>query len=441
MSPSLNNDFDALTSSPSFEVTDASIFKKKVLSFSKDYKRVCILDNNFPTQHSEQEYIAAFGGSAELNLKAEKGGFDSLKAFCDNTSDKWKFGSLSYDLKNDNEDLVSANEDNVQFPSLHFFVPELILYLNKGKIYIKSDDKNALEIFNRISDEKVDFLDKTSWVSVNNDLRACPDHLDYVGTIQRLKEEIKLGNIYEINYCRELSGKCAIDPYRSFAAMNELSKAPFSCFYKLSDNFLLCSSPERFLKKSGNEIISQPIKGTKRRSDDKHEDELLKKQLLEDVKERAENVMIVDLVRNDLSHTAERGSVEVVELFGIHSFPHVHQMISTVKSKLKQNVHFVDAIRYCFPMGSMTGAPKLRATELIEKHEQFKRGLFSGSVGFITPGGNFDFNVVIRSILYNRNSDFVSIRTGSAITDMCEPENEWSECELKAKVLLSCLKR
>ena len=223
--------------------------------------------------------------------------------------------------------------------------------------------------------------------------------------------------------------------------MNDLSQAPFSSFYKLADKFLLCSSPERFLKKSGDEIISQPIKGTKRRSSDKDEDELLKRQLIDDVKERAENVMIVDLVRNDLSHTAKRGSVEVVELFGIHSFPHVHQMISTVRSQLKEQVHFIDAIRHCFPMGSMTGAPKLRAMELIEKHEHFKRGLFSGSVGFITPGGNFDFNVVIRSIIYNQKTDFVSIRTGSAITDMCDPENEWSECELKAKVLLSCLKR
>ena len=441
VSLSLNSDFDALKSSPSFEVPDSSVFKKKVLSFSRRYERVCILDNNYPTEHSGQEYIAAFDGTVELKLNAEKGGFASLKEFCDNYKDDWKFGYLTYDLKNDNEDLSSDNPDKLSFPSLHFFVPGILLYLSNERIYIKSEGHNEAELFDEISKQALEIDEPSTEVNLKDELIVSPDRSHYIETIRRLKDEIVQGNIYEINYCRELSGNCVIDPYRSFGAMNDLSRAPFSCFYKVSDAFLLCSSPERFLKKSGNEIISQPIKGTRRRSEDKNEDEVLKKQLIDDVKERAENVMIVDLVRNDLSHTAERGSVEVLELFGIHSFPHVHQMISTVQSNLKKHVHFVDAIRHCFPMGSMTGAPKLRAMELIEKHEHFKRGIFSGSVGFITPGQNFDFNVVIRSILYNRYSDFVSIRTGSAITDMCNAEDEWSECELKAKVLLSCLKR
>ena len=440
MSPSLNRDFNALKSFPSFEIANDAIFKRQVLVFSKNYNRVCILDNNYPTAHSRQEYIAAIGSSVELTVNEPKGGFDALKDFSDKHRNHWKFGFLSYDLKNDIEELTSENPDYMNFPSLHFFVPELILYLNEGRVYIKSEEKSATEIFHRISHESLDWFNETSVIKANTNLAASPEKQEYIHTIGELKREIKQGNIYEINYCRELCGNYPIDPYRSFAAMNDLSRAPFSSFYNLTDKFLLCSSPERFLRKSGDEIVSQPIKGTRRRSDDKAEDELLKRQLAEDIKERAENVMIVDLVRNDLSHTAERGSVEVVELFGIHSFPHVHQMISTVMSRLKKKVHFVDALRFCFPMGSMTGAPKLRAMELIEKHEKFKRGLFSGSVGFITPGENFDFNVVIRSIVYNGESDFVSIRTGSAITDLCEPESEWNECELKAKVLLSCLK-
>jgi para-aminobenzoate synthetase component 1 len=208
----------------------------------------------------------------------------------------------------------------------------------------------------------------------------------------------------------------------------------------MGEQFLLSASPERFIKKVGKKIISQPIKGTARRGANEEEDKQIKHHLFNDPKERAENIMIVDLVRNDLSRTADKGSVIVEELCGIYTFPQVHQMISTVVSELREDVHFIEAIRQCFPMGSMTGAPKVRAMKLIEKYESTKRGLFSGAVGYITPEGDFDFNVVIRSILYNARNHYLSFMVGGAITMQAEAEKEYEECMLKAKAIMRVLK-
>jgi para-aminobenzoate synthetase component 1 len=200
----------------------------------------------------------------------------------------------------------------------------------------------------------------------------------------------------------------------------------------MNDKYLVCSSPERFVQKKGPLVISQPIKGTIKREEDHAADILSRQALQQNSKERAENVMVVDLVRNDLSHTATAGSVKVTELFGIYSFAHVHHMISTVTAIPEPNLPFTAIIRQAFPMGSMTGAPKLRVLQLIEQYEQSRRGLFSGALGYITPEGDFDFNVVIRSILYNEETGYLSFPTGSAITSYADPEKEWEECLLKA---------
>ncbi|MFC2104842.1 anthranilate synthase component I family protein, partial [Bacteroidota bacterium] len=227
-----------------------------------------------------------------------------------------------------------------------------------------------------------------------------------------------------------------IDPLKTFIGFNEISPAPFSCYYKLDDKYLLSASPERFIKKSNNKIISQPIKGTIKRSLDNKNDLKLKTELFNDPKERAENVMIVDLVRNDLSRTANKASVKVEELFGIYSFKQVHQMISTVVSEVNNDINIIDVIKNAFPMGSMTGAPKVRAMRLIEQYEKTKRGLYSGSVGYITPDNNFDFNVVIRSILYNQSKNYVSFTVGGAITSLADPDKEYEECMVKAEAML-----
>jgi para-aminobenzoate synthetase component 1 len=243
-----------------------------------------------------------------------------------------------------------------------------------------------------------------------------------------------------MNYCCEFyTEHSRIEPLAVFNKLNAKAKAPFSSFFKLNDKYLLCSSPERFLKKIDGKIISQPIKGTIRKGATDEENERLREQLLSSEKERAENVMIVDLVRNDLAKHAQPGTIKVEELFGIYEFPTVHQMISTVVAELQENVHQVDVIRDAFPMGSMTGAPKVEVMKNIEAYEDQKRGLYSGSVGYFTADGDFDLNVVIRSIFYNAAKEYVSIQVGSAITYDADPAAEYDELLLKAKGMLDAL--
>ncbi len=310
-------------------------------------------------------------------------------------------------------------------PCLHFFQPKFIFIIIKDEVRIGypeefSDEADAL--FEQINATwNVETLHATS-------LHSTPLHA--------LSNRI----IYEVNFCQEFYAEDAkIDPLQTYLDLNKISQSPFSCFYRLDDKYLMCASPERFMKKTGRKLVSQPIKGTIKRGATREEDDRLKNCLLNSPKEKSENVMIVDLVRNDLSRTAKKGSVKAEELYGIYTFRQVHQMISTISSELRDDVHFIDAIKNAFPMGSMTGAPKVRAMELIELYESTKRGLYSGAVGYITPEGDFDFNVVIRSILYNSTEKYVSFMAGGAITDKSMPENEYEECLLKAKAMFEVL--
>ncbi|MGE5108495.1 MAG: chorismate-binding protein, partial [Sphingobacteriales bacterium] len=249
------------------------------------------------------------------------------------------------------------------------------------------------------------------------------------------------GDCYEINYCQEFFAKnCIINPVEVYNSLNKISPNPFSCFYKVENNYLLCASPERYLKKTGNKIITQPIKGTSARNIADNALDVSNRDLLyKSEKDKSENVMVVDLVRNDLSKVCKEGTVNVEELFGIYTYPQVYQMISTVSGELEENITIEEIIRSTFPMGSMTGAPKLRVLQLIEKYEKTKRGLFSGAVGYINPVKDFDFNVVIRSILYNAANRYLSYQTGSGITFYSDAEKEYEECLLKAKAIKQVL--
>ena len=255
-----------------------------------------------------------------------------------------------------------------------------------------------------------------------------------------MQEYIHRGDMYEANFCMEFFAENAhIHPFEKFEKLTTISKAPFTVFLKNNQQFLLSASPERYLKKVGERLISQPIKGTAQRFLDAVEDEKSKNQLASDPKERAENIMITDLVRNDLSRTAQQNSVQVEELCAVYSFLQVHQMISTITSKLDSQYSVIEAIKNSFPMGSMTGAPKVSAMKISEELEETKRGLYSGAVGYFTPTADFDFNVVIRSILYNQENKYVSFSVGSAITAQSVPEKEYEECILKAKAMSEVL--
>ena len=251
---------------------------------------------------------------------------------------------------------------------------------------------------------------------------------------------IERGDIYEANFCQEFfSENTKIDPLKSYLHLNEISKPPFATFLKFDKHYVLSASPERYLKKTGERIVSQPIKGTAKRLEDPSEDKKMVEKLSLDPKERSENIMITDLVRNDLSKIAEKGSVKVEELCKIYSFEQVHQMISTISCTVSADLSPVKIIKNTFPMGSMTGAPKISAMKIIEELEDAKRGLYSGAVGYFEPNGDFDFNVIIRSILYNEDLNYVSYSVGGAITVKSIPENEYEECLIKAKAMREVL--
>jgi para-aminobenzoate synthetase component 1 len=429
-----------------FHISNPCGFKEQLLFWSKKFRYVSILDS-----HEANQKI---NSKAEYNTYELVAGIDALqivepiqKFFSELTEaikqvNDWWFGYFGYDLKNEIEELQSENQDNLEFPEMNFFRPRWVFLLDIDTLIVhyfeeEFKEEDIYDLINMI--QNLDVNDETS-VSVS-EINSRITQEQYIESVNQLKNHIRRGDIYEVNFCQEFYAEnCKIKPRGTYKKLTEVSPTPYSGFYQMGDQYLLSASPERFIKKVGNKIISQPIKGTAKRGADELEDKKIKENLFNDLKERAENIMIVDLVRNDLSRTAAKGSVIVEELCGIYSFPQVHQMISTVVSELREDVHFIEAIRQCFPMGSMTGAPKVRAMKLIEKYESTKRGLFSGAVGYITPEGDFDFNVVIRSILYNARNHYLSFMVGGAITMQAEAEKEYEECLLKAKAIMRVLK-
>ncbi|MCR4030603.1 MULTISPECIES: anthranilate synthase component I family protein [Flavobacterium] len=415
-------------------IANPKLFKEQLLSWAQQFREVIFLDSNsYPQQYSNFDCILAV--DAFTSLKTDYyNAFEDLKQYQQNTKD-WLFGYLSYDLKNDTENLQSNNFDGLNFPDLFFFQPKKIFIL-KGKEleiqYLMLCDDEVEEDFNEISKEEKSIFESENKLEIKQ--RISKDL--YVEKVNKMLEHIHIGDMYEANFCMEFYAENAIiNPLEKFEKLNEISQAPFAVFFKNHKQYLLSASPERYLTKVGDKIISQPIKGTSKRFSDPVEDEKSKDTLVSDAKERAENIMITDLVRNDLSHTAQKGSVVVEELCGIYSFLQVHQMISTVTSKLDSQYSAVDVLKTTFPMGSMTGAPKISVMEIVENLEETKRGLYSGAIGYFTPEGDFDFNVVIRSILYNQENKYVSFSVGSAITSLSIPEKEYEECLLKAKAM------
>ncbi|MCT4561006.1 MAG: aminodeoxychorismate synthase component I [Crocinitomicaceae bacterium] len=379
--------------------------------------------------------LLAFGEGEKLQCSFP-GSIERIKTFTEKNKGKYIFGYIGYDVKNDIEKLKSNNTDYKHFPDVFLWVPSCVVSMNSENLEFLQGEKTSehFEFLNYFLEEETD----ENFHPYNLDFKAITKKEDYLKAVQKIKDHIQKGDIYEANYCQEMVAekvqiKFALDAYFK---LNRITKAPFSSFLQFDHYSIFCGSPERYMRKQGNKLISQPIKGTAPRSKDEKEDEELKQALLADKKERSENVMIVDLVRNDLSRIAEKNSVEVSELFGIYSFETVHQMISTVECTLAPETTFADVLTATFPMGSMTGAPKLRAMELIEEYEDFKRGIYSGTIGYITPLGDFDFNVVIRSLFYNGEKETLACAVGSAITIHSDPEKEYQECLTKVQRIL-----
>lgn len=413
-------------------------FKAQILSWSQQFEEVVWLDSN-KCLHSNSSYDTILAVNAFTGIQTDTlNGFNKLKEYQETTKD-WVFGYLSYDLKNDIESLSSQNFDGLNFPDLYFFQPQ--------KLFLFKDNNLTVKYLNCVSDEiESDLEDISSFseipqynISNNIKIESRLSKATYIEKVKSMLSHIQRGDIYEANFCQEFYATAQLNPLQTYFSLNSITKTPFASFVKNKNHFLLSSSPERYIKNEASFITSQPIKGTTRRSKNSNEDEKLKYALENDQKERSENIMIVDLVRNDLSKIAKKGTVKVTNLCEIHSFKQVHHMISTIVAEALPTVSPVDVIAATFPMGSMTGAPKISAMKIIEALEETKRGVYSGAVGYFSPDGDFDFNVVIRSILYNAANSYISFSVGSAITSKSIPEKEYEECLVKAKAMRSVL--
>ena len=424
--------------SQQIQLTNISEFKTQLLYWAQQFKTAVWLDsNNYQQQHSNFDAVLAVDDFTKIETNYNTA-FQQLKDYQSTIKD-YIFGYLSYDLKNDVENLSSSNFDGLHFPDLFFFQPKKIFLIKGNTVELKYINDFKKEIETDLATIKSSKITKTeSENSIKIKLRIHKD--DYYQKLNSVLNHIHRGDIYEANFCQEFySENSIINPVEVYKNLNEISKPPFATFLKLNANYLLSASPERYLKKDDDIVISQPIKGTEKRANSKEEDLKLITELEKNPKERAENIMIVDLVRNDLSKSAIKGTVKVDELCKVYTFEQVHQLISTISCKVKNTIHPVDIIKETFPMGSMTGAPKISAMKIIEELEETKRGLYSGAVGYFTPKGDFDFNVIIRSILYNASKKYVSYSVGGAITAQSIPEKEYEECLLKAKAMKQVL--
>ncbi|MFN3968384.1 anthranilate synthase component I family protein [Flavobacterium sp.] len=419
------------------KIEQTDTFKSQLLAWSQQFREVVFLDSN-DYQQKYSSYDCVLAVDAFTSIKTDHhNAFEDLKQYQQQTKD-WLFGYLAYDLKNDTEALQSKNFDGLDFPDLFFFQPKK-LFLFKGDEleihYLRMCDDEIESDFAEI----VTYLQPTTY-NLQPKINQRISKENYLAKVTEMLSHIHRGDIYEANFCMEFYAENAkIDSLDIYQKLNNISHPPFAAYFKNNHQYLLCASPERYLRKDGNKVISQPIKGTAKRYIDEVLDENAKTNLAQNPKERSENIMIVDLVRNDLAHTATKGSVEVEELCGIYSFEQLHQMISTVVSTVDHSTSPIEILRTTFPMGSMTGAPKISAMKIIEELEETKRGLYSGAVGYFTPNNDFDFNVVIRSILYNVESEYLSFSVGSAITSQAVPELEYEECLLKAKAMFEVL--
>ncbi|MGK6351344.1 anthranilate synthase component I family protein [Parapedobacter sp. DT-150] len=414
---------------------DHDTFTQRALRWAAQFDNVCYLDSNgYRDNHGNIDVFIAVGSTASFTSDGSRT-FEKLQQFIDNHPDTWIPGFLGYDLKNEIEALSTQHANPSGFPDAYFFVPEYTLLIGQYNAEIKGHNPQAIikQIeATAITEEPLGF---------KGQLKYRMNRSTYFSAFTELQRHIRKGDIYEVNLCQEFfAERVSLNPLEAYRRLNEVSPTPFSCFFKFGQKYIISASPERFLSKNGDTLLSQPIKGTAPRGKNAEEDEQLKTALAGSPKEISENIMIVDLVRNDLTRSAKPGTVKAAELLQIHSFKQVHQLISTITCQIRPGMNATQTIENTFPPGSMTGAPKISAMKLIDRYENSRRGVYSGALGYFSPQGNYDFSVVIRTMLYNAESGYLSFHTGGAITDNADPENEYNECLLKGKALFEVLK-
>jgi len=377
---------------------------------------------------NDGNYTFAWGSESEL--VQTKFSSDLLLDFETKHSKQYLFGYLGYDAKTRFfESEESRNPDFHKLAESIFYVPKHILFKkNKELVYF-----GTVAGFNEF--KSITIKEYKSINTIDSLKLICnTDFNTYQKNIASIHNHLQQGNIYEMNYCINFTAtNTDLNCIETFKKLKKNTKAPFSTIFKFNTTLILSASPERFFNKLGKTILSQPIKGTAPRDSNKEKDLKIQKALLNNQKEISENIMIVDLVRNDLSKIANKNSVSVPELCKLYSFETVHQLISTVKADIPNDLTFSEIVKHTFPMGSMTGAPKLSAIKIIEDIETFKRNIYSGTIGFIDPDNNMDFSVVIRSIIHNLATKTTSISVGGAITIKSTAKGEYDECLLKLK--------
>lgn len=409
-------------------------FERKALAWAEQFEQCCYLQSNgYKDAFSAIDSILAVDSIA--TFESSQNTFESLEIFKTKHPQQWMFGFFGYDLKNEIEELHTPFPNPLKFPDCYFFIPKVLIKFCGSSIHIEAHDPKAVfDQINNFSEE----AKKENTATPN--IRTRMSKEEYFTAFDHMIRHIRRGDIYEVNLCQEFYAENAvINPLAVYQKLNTVSPTPFSTFFKLSDRYILSASPERFLAKRDNMLISQPIKGTAPRGNTHEEDENIINELKSNPKEIAENVMIVDLVRNDMTRSAQPGTVAAERRLEVHTFKQVHQLISTITCTKSKEISDIQAIKNIFPPGSMTGAPKVSAMRLCDTYEHSRRGVYSGTVGYFSPEGDFDFNVVIRTILYNQSEKYLSFHTGGAITIDAEAEKEYNECLLKASAILQTL--
>ncbi|MEJ7610384.1 MAG: anthranilate synthase component I family protein [Ferruginibacter sp.] len=417
-----------------FSVKDHHDLKAKMLNWASRFDIFCLLDNNgYSVRDTAFECLVGVGCTRSFSF-SEKNNFAAFRTFFE-SAPSWLFGHLGYNAAGNA--YAIEKPATVDFGRGFFFEPETVLRLTSQSLEIVKNTGTGREVWDSI----INTVLPPAYPPAALQVVHAFTREAYLQELDILKHHLQRGDCYEINFCQQYTVHDAfVDPVATYQKLSALSPSPFGAFYKLHDKYCFCASPERFLKKDGNRLISQPIKGTRRRDHiNIEQDDRNRTDLPLNVKERAENIMIVDLVRNDLSMVCEKGSVKVSELAGVYSFPQVHHLISTVEGLLSKDKHFTEALKACYPMGSMTGAPKKKVMALIEASEISARGLFSGSIGYITPSADFDFNVVIRSIFFDSTEKKIAFYAGSGITFKSNAADEYDECTAKAEALIKIL--
>jgi para-aminobenzoate synthetase component 1 len=396
-------------------------------------KEICYFNRN------DGSGLLGFGLESSIRI-SDAHCLDRLQDFINENESKYIFGALNYNLKNEIYNLESSKEDRINFPTILFWVPKYVVKIQQEHFDFVQGEKNeeSFAFLNYFLEEETDL----NFHHYNDRIKPRLKKSDYLEKIKKIKSYLQRGDVYEVNFCQEFFADNIEIPFELdlYFKLNQIAKAPFSSYLKFDEFTVFCNSPERFIEFKNGTLTTQPMKGTAARNENEKMDQFNKKDLENNPKERSENIMIVDLVRNDLSKIAKKNSVTVNELCEIQSFPTVHQMISSVSCTPKDKTSFTDIIRATFPMGSMTGAPKISALKIIDELEDFNRGLYSGSIGYIDPKGDFDFNVMIRSLIYNSRKKYLSCGVGSAITILSDEEKEFEECQMKVDKILSVLR-